>query len=279
MRLASPGFSLVHVEGKVGDFFNEHFSQQLVLQGVRVTTKNEISSLLGFERQKALLGCSDDSASCLAEMAGALGVDGLITGSLARFGSSYAINLKIVSAKNGTVLGAYATRLKGDEAMLDWLTETAKRFASKNGQHPDVVAKATEPAPKPEPAPSEEPATSFTEASSPEVETSPGRSALWLIPAGAGVALLAGGVIGLVSSAGQVDSIMKSDNISPADLSRKSESAVKMQQTGTILLSVGVAVAGATGLLFALTGSDDPPPVTLAVHPGGATLVWKGVLP
>src|SRR4051812_14698011 len=97
VKLASPGLSYVNVDDKLGDFFNEYFAQQLVLQGgIRVTTKNEISSLLGFERQRQLLGCSDQSSSCLAELAGALGVDGIITGSIAKLSSGYAGNIKIV---------------------------------------------------------------------------------------------------------------------------------------------------------------------------------------
>src|SRR5438045_2465034 len=90
VRLASPGWSMVNVDARVGEFFADHFANQLGLQpGIQVTTKGEIASLLGFERQRQLLGCSTDQASCLAELAGALGVDGLISGSIARFGSGY----------------------------------------------------------------------------------------------------------------------------------------------------------------------------------------------
>lgn len=75
VKVASPGLSNVNADAKVVGFFADHFAQQLQLGGVHVTTQSEIGTLLGFERQRQLMGCSDDgSASCLAELSGALGV-------------------------------------------------------------------------------------------------------------------------------------------------------------------------------------------------------------
>src|SRR6185295_5852068 len=94
VRLASPGFSLVGLSDQKGALFVEHLNKQLELRGVSVTGKNDIAALLGLERQKQLLGCSDEQASCLAELAGALGVDGLLTGSLGKVGNGYVVEVK-----------------------------------------------------------------------------------------------------------------------------------------------------------------------------------------
>ena len=45
--------------------------------GAEVVSGAEIRSLIGFERQKQLLGCKEDS-SCIAEMGGALGASGFV---------------------------------------------------------------------------------------------------------------------------------------------------------------------------------------------------------
>src|SRR5688572_24149396 len=84
LHLAAPGLSYVNLDEKAGDAFLDYFNQQLALAGkIQVATKAEVSAVLGMERQRNLLGCSEQG-SCMAELAGALGVDGIITGSLAR---------------------------------------------------------------------------------------------------------------------------------------------------------------------------------------------------
>src|SRR5688500_16256709 len=86
MKLALPGLQVVGIDPKLGAFYGEHFAQQLTLRGARVTSTSEISALLGLERQKQLLGCSDEASSCMAELAKALGVDGLALGDVAKVG-------------------------------------------------------------------------------------------------------------------------------------------------------------------------------------------------
>jgi len=132
VKLAAPGLSYVNVDEKVGDFMVDYLAQQLVAQGIAVTTKTQVNALLGFERQKSLLGCSGQSASCLAELAGALGVDGLVTGSLARTAKgSYVINITVVAARDGRSVGAMSARAPDDDALLDVLATAARQLAPK----------------------------------------------------------------------------------------------------------------------------------------------------
>src|SRR5437660_1662129 len=106
IKLGSPGLSYVSIDDKTGDFFVDFFAQKLIAEGFRVTTKSEISALLGFERQKSLMGCGETATNCLAELAGALGVDGLIVGSLAKTPRGFVMNLKVVSALDARQLAA-----------------------------------------------------------------------------------------------------------------------------------------------------------------------------
>ncbi len=77
-----------------------------------MTTKRDIEQILGLERQKALLGCSEGSTTCLAELSGALGVDAVFSGSLAKTGSSYTVTIRVVRAKDGAEVASISERLK-----------------------------------------------------------------------------------------------------------------------------------------------------------------------
>jgi TolB-like protein len=56
----------------------------------------DIQTLLGFEKQKDLLGCGE--VACIAEVGGALGVERLVGGSIGKIGALVVINLSLVNA-------------------------------------------------------------------------------------------------------------------------------------------------------------------------------------
>ncbi len=79
--------------------------------GGQVITQREIASVLSLERQKAMLGCQTDS--CMAELAGALGVDSLVAGNLSKVGDSWMFHLKLIGAKRIQVLAQADRRIRG----------------------------------------------------------------------------------------------------------------------------------------------------------------------
>jgi hypothetical protein len=89
--------------------------------GVVVMTGSDVEAVLGAERQAQLLGCTD--ATCLTEMAGALGADRVVHGSIGRVGGSLLVNLTSLDPKSGRAVASVSERLKGggDEAFLDAL--------------------------------------------------------------------------------------------------------------------------------------------------------------
>ncbi len=86
--------------------------------GIAVMSPDELGSILSLERQKALLGCSEDS--CVAEVAQALGVDRVLVGSVSKLGQSWLLHLKLLNANNGTVASQVDRRLK-DKSIDDVL--------------------------------------------------------------------------------------------------------------------------------------------------------------
>lgn len=85
-----------------------------------VSTADQLRTLLGYERQQQLLGCSSDS--CSSNLAANINMDYLVTGQLTRIKgtgntSSYSLDLQLVSVKSGrrekgeTVTGATEQQL------------------------------------------------------------------------------------------------------------------------------------------------------------------------
>jgi hypothetical protein len=117
----APSVAVLHVTGK-----GSASSQQLDLltdaltasvssskRFRQVTSARQLEQALSLERQRQLLDCSSDS--CMAEIAGALGVDFILSCSLGRLGELWLVNLALVQANTGTVVAAVANKLDGDE--------------------------------------------------------------------------------------------------------------------------------------------------------------------
>ena len=110
------------VEPSTVDIFTDALVGELRKHpGVTVLSPSEVSTLLGFERQKQLLGCSD--TGCLSEIAGAMGADRLVSGTLGRVGKSLVVYLSSVDSKKAMAVATVSERLKtdSDEAFLDEL--------------------------------------------------------------------------------------------------------------------------------------------------------------
>lgn len=104
------------------------FSEAVALEAgqigtFEVHTQADISTLLGLERSKQLLGCGDEAASCALELAEALGSRFVLSGSLVKLGNTWQLNLQMLDAKRGTPVGR-TTRLASDletiRAQLPW---------------------------------------------------------------------------------------------------------------------------------------------------------------
>ena len=89
-----------------------------------IISQSEIKAMVGFEQEKQLLGCQDDT-SCLAEIGGALGVDRLITGSVGKLGNTIIVSIKLINTKNVTTEGRVYESFKGNESLL---VDTLKRL-------------------------------------------------------------------------------------------------------------------------------------------------------
>lgn len=78
-------------------------------------SSHDVQTLLGVERQRQLLGCTDES--CFAELAGALGARYVMSGAVARLGDAYQLTLQALDTQKATPLGR-SVRLAKDISTL-----------------------------------------------------------------------------------------------------------------------------------------------------------------
>lgn len=225
----------------------------------RVLGQSDITVMLGLERQRQLLGCSDDASSCMAEIGGALNATWILTGALGRVGKRYRIDLKLIDSRHNAVQGRVGQTLGAAEEVLDALP----------GMVRELLGALPPPAAAPEvttteAAPAVPPPSIVQPARSPPVPWGP------LAVGVVGVAGLATGVALLVSAKGDEagwDAYLSTHSLAEAEAYR---SAAQTKGTvGPVLLGAGgAAVAGALLWYFLAPSSD----VTVAatVGPSGA---------
>ncbi len=83
----------------------------------KVTGKSDISALLGYDRWRALSGCTD--STCLAEIAGALGVTYVGQAEIGRIGNVTLVNLKIIDVRQAEVVARAMRRIQSDSELPD----------------------------------------------------------------------------------------------------------------------------------------------------------------
>ncbi len=132
VKIAATGFT----ESGGGDparanVWLERFAEVMRRDGkVQVSTSNDIAQLMGIERQKELFGCAADGSSCIAELANALGAEGVLVGTFTRSKDAYLVVLRVLRQPSGAVWWSASSRVTGETALLDWLDEQATACAN-----------------------------------------------------------------------------------------------------------------------------------------------------
>jgi hypothetical protein len=75
------------------------------LEGVSAVGMGEVRDMLGFERQRQLLGCASDDG-CLAEIGGAMGVDEILTTQIVLEPGGYVLTARRIDMRRAKVIGS-----------------------------------------------------------------------------------------------------------------------------------------------------------------------------
>lgn len=243
---------------------------------------SDMAAVLGLERQKAVLGCSDQSASCLAEISAALGAPYLVTGNLARAGKATRIDLKLIRAQDGKAIYRDGRNFKDESEMFDLVSEIVKTMVAEmnlpavDAPRKDPVATVKPPEPPlvtPKPA---DPKPEVTVES--PADTRPGpRLMPWVVTGAGGLALAGGAVWALaIRNTALEFNDTKKKTMTGVDAAKVVADSHWNEQivAGTVLAGAG-AVALAGGLVWALgSKAEEAPQVTFV--PGSNTLLVGG---
>jgi hypothetical protein len=119
--------TVADVSPEKGRFFEQQLAQELSLQpGLRVTTADDINRILGLERQKQLLGC--DETAC-TELADALGADAIVSSSVAKVGTTWALNVRVTSARAARTLSVFSGQASTEDGVLGLMRAAAQQVA------------------------------------------------------------------------------------------------------------------------------------------------------
>lgn len=265
---------------------------EVARQGFDVVSQSDINAMLGFERQKRALGCSEDS-SCLAEIGGALGVDYMVTGQVGQIGTRYRISVLAVDTKKARVVARAAQFCDQDEDALARAAEQtiASLLAGIRGElpPPPVAAAPVAPAPTPQPlearpAPKEAkpppslearppaapaPATAAVSAAArPEARRS--RKAAYVTLGTGGGLVLVGLLAGAAAKAGYDDlEARKGDLGYPAYYAENHARVRSLAVTSDVFTGLGLATAGVGGWLWWRSRPGPEVAVAPVVTPAG----------
>jgi hypothetical protein len=135
-KLAAPPWMTADVSAEKAQFFARHLASALRDKGLSVITEQDISTVLGVERQKQLLGCGEDTSSCLVELGSALGAELILTGSIAKLESTWQVNLRVLRAGDGKVAATQLAKATSQEQLLEALDGAAAALALELGVKP-----------------------------------------------------------------------------------------------------------------------------------------------
>ena len=121
IKVAVYPMDLENIPEVLGNIVSESVLDEVrKLEGVSAIGMDEITKMLSLEAQKQVVGC-DESESCLAEIAGALGVDEIITGRLTEAADGRIFLLRRINQRKASIIQTVTKRLhigSGEEFLL-----------------------------------------------------------------------------------------------------------------------------------------------------------------
>ena len=210
----------------------------------------EIRAMIGFEKEKQLLGCSE--GACLSEIGGALGVEYLLATEGLRLGGTWVINMSLIDVAKSKAVARTSQQTKTDDKLVDICLEAVREVARAIPAAAAPVIEARPAEVKPAEAKPVALSTS-TDAASPHAVS---RSVSWAL-VGVGVAI-AGGGAGCLGGAWSIYGDYSSGRVAKVDAQSKAALGNTLSTTGVVAISVGAAAAVAGVITLFIPGPAAP---------------------
>jgi TolB-like protein len=202
----------------------------------QVLTSEDVRSVVALEAEKHAMGCDD--ASCLAEIAGAMGADFVVHGSVGALGELFVVNLNLFDSQMAKSVGRESAQVR-DRAELPGAIDAMMKTMVRDLVPEEAAAEPPPPAPAAEPTPAP-----VAEGSG---ENPPFLSPLFLGGA-AGAVLCAGGAVGLAVVAVLANGTVE-DKTAPGDERASARTLGQGAVVGAAALGVGAAIAAGVAVV------------------------------
>lgn len=229
----------------------------------KVIAGRDVQAMIGFEKQKDVLGCTD--ASCLAEIGGALGVDRIVASHIGKVGSTYVVNIKLINIRKADTEGRVYETVQGEvDALLATIRKSVGKLFGTGAAAAVATPAAVAPSkpassPKAEAQPAQQVAVASPAAPPPSVTAEAGSGSsrigtgsivLWSV-GGGGVVL--GGIFGIAAK-GQQECANDPGCVGGQVDAERAEANAKR---ANIFYGVGL-LSAAAGTVLMFLGNDEP---------------------
>jgi len=207
--------------------------------------RGDIAGLIGFERQKQMLGCEGDS-SCVAEIAGALNVPVVAIANVARLGTQIVFAIKLVDSADARVLVRADATASGDDKVAQAVESLAQQVAAqcdRKGCVPRSQRDAARAAPPAAPAAAVQPPVA------PQKPAAPGRSRARWVWIGVAVAAAGAGTYFALDSRSARAELDKALS-TPSDGTAAAAARMRSSAVAAYALFGGAALAATGGIVL-----------------------------
>jgi TolB-like protein len=234
-----------------------------------VISKSDITAMVGFEKEKQMLGCSEDS-KCLAEIGGALGVDYMLSGQVGQIGTRYRISLLLVDSKKARVAARSAQFCDRNEDALAAAAQATVAEILAAVPRPQAAAQPAAPAAAPlaaTPAAPRPAAAAPPPAAELTQQAGPNRTGAWIAYGVSGGLIVVGAIAGIAAQSKYND--LKSQQGTPgyqALYDSKSQEIRNLSKAADGCYVLGLVGVG-VGTWLWLTASPPEPAKKVSVGP------------
>lgn len=214
---------------------------------------SDVQDLIGLERQKQLMGCTDNS-TCMVEISSALGAPWLVSGSLGKLGKAMRLDLKLIRTRDGKVVFRDGKTFKDEsdvyEAVSALVTKMLKAIDYKEGatvDAPKVAATVVETKPPPSGEVTPPPPPPAVEVTAPAASGNVGK---WVLGGAGLAAAITGGILIGVGFSNYESTKTSRGNIEYATAQSQYMSANSLKVAGAAIAGAGVAALGAAIVWF-----------------------------
>jgi hypothetical protein len=234
---------------------------------IKVVAGADLSALIGFDKQKQMLGCSD--SSCLAEIGGALGVDYLLSTEVSEVGGVWLLSTTLLDIGKANSLKRVSKKADKVRDLVELAQQATSEALGALGLPGPTGAKV-------EPKPDEKPAAATSATATAQSSMTTTRKAGIGLAVAGGALLVGGGVCGILALGKYNEAKATSD---PAVFASAKSTGAPQALIADVLYGVGAAAAIA-GIVLAVVGGNSgasaSPTATLAPVNGGAAVVVSG---